>query len=73
MSTKLGHNVWDCKILKEFNYECNRDRIVRVICPLFKKKKKKKTVAFDFVYTQSSAYIDQAAPNLDKIFMSNRI
>ena len=39
MSTK--HNVWDRKILKEFYYEFNRDRIVRVICPLFKKKKKK--------------------------------
>ena len=39
-----------------------------VICPLFKK-----TVTFDFVYTLSSAYIDQSAPNLDKIFMSNRI
>ena len=34
---------------------------------------KKKTVTFDFVYILSSAYIDQSAPNLDKIFMSNRI
>ena len=55
--------------LKEFNYECNRDRIVKVICPLFKKK----TVTFDFVYTLSSAYIDQSAPNWGKIFMSNKI
>ena len=58
ISTKLGHNVLDLKILKEFNYECYRVRIVRVMCPLFKK-----TVTFDFVYMLSSAYIDQSAPN----------
>ena len=34
---------------------------------------KKKTVTFDFVYILSSAYINQSAPNLGKIFMSNRI
>ena len=34
-SAKPGHNVWDRKILKEFNYECYWDRIVRVICPLY--------------------------------------
>ena len=56
------------KILKEFNYECYRDRIVRVIFPLFKK-----TVTFDFVYILSSADIDQSAPNFGKIFISNRI
>ena len=39
-----------------------------VISPLFKK-----TVTFDFVYILSSAYIDQSAPNLGKIFMCNRI
>ena len=33
----------------------------------------KKTVTFDFVYILSSAYIDQSAPNLGKIFMANRI
>ena len=32
----------------------------------------KKTFSFDFVYLLSSAYIDQSAPNLGKIFMSNR-
>ena len=37
--------------------------------PIFKKK----TVTFDFVYILSSAYIDQSAQNLYKIFMSNRI
>ena len=58
----------DRKILKEFNYECYQDRIVRVICPLFKR-----TVTFNFVYILSSAYIHQPAPNLGKIFMSNRI
>ena len=42
--------------------------MVRVICPLFKK-----AVIFDFVYTLSSAYKDKSAPNLGKIFMSNRI
>ena len=36
MSTKLGHNVCDRKILKEFNYESNWDKMVRVICPLLK-------------------------------------
>ena len=39
-----------------------------VICPLFKK-----TVTFDFVYILSSAYVDQSAPNLGKIFMSNKM
>ena len=58
--------LFACKILKEFNYECNQDRIVRVNCPLFKK-----TVTFEFVYTLLSAYIDHLAPNLGKIFMSN--
>ena len=38
------------------------------ISPLFKK-----TVTFDFVYILSSAFIDQSALNLGKIFMSNRI
>ena len=33
----------------------------------------KKNVTFDFVYIRSIAYIDQSAPNLGKIFMSNRI
>ena len=33
IDTKLGHNVWNRKLLKEFNYECNWDRIVRVMCP----------------------------------------
>ena len=33
----------------------------------------KKTITFDFVYILSSAYIDQSAPDLSKIFMSNRI
>ena len=32
-----------------------------------------KKLTFDFVYILSSAYIDQSAPNLGKIFMSNRI
>ena len=41
--------------------------MVRIICPLFKK-----TVVFDFVYTLSSANIDQSVPNFGKIFMSNR-
>ena len=53
---------------KEFNHESNLDRMVRVIFPLFKK-----AVTFDFVYILSSAYIDQSAPNLGKIFMSNGI
>ena len=33
----------------------------------------KKKLTFDFVYILSSAYIDQSAPNLGKIFMSDRI
>ena len=37
------------------------------LCALYFKK-----LAFDFVYTLSSAYIDHSAPNLGKIFMSNR-
>ena len=54
--------------MEEFNYECYRDGIVRIICPLFKK-----TVTFDFVYICHLHNIDQSAPNLGKIFMSNRI
>ena len=34
---------------------------------------KKKNATFDFLYNLSYAYIDQSAPNLGKIFMSNRI
>ena len=33
----------------------------------------KKTVTIDFVYILLSAYIDQSAPNLGKIFMCDRI
>ena len=33
----------------------------------------KKTVIFHFVYSLPSANIDQSAPNLGKIFMTNRI
>ena len=33
----------------------------------------KNTVKFDFVYILSSAHIDQSAPNLGKISMSNRV
>ena len=33
ISTKLGHNVCDHKILNEFNYGSNQTRTVRVICP----------------------------------------
>ena len=46
--------------------------MVRVSCPLFKKKKK---MLYLTLFTQSllSANIDQSAPDLDKIFMSNRI
>ena len=36
-AAKLGQNVCDRKILKEFNYEPNRERKVRIICPVFKK------------------------------------
>ena len=46
----------------------NESRTVRVICPSFKK-----TVTFDFVYILSSAHIDQSAPTLGKIFMTNRL
>ena len=45
--------------------------MVRGICPLLKKKK----LLYLSLFTQSlsSANIDQSAPNLVKIFMSNRI
>ena len=32
-----------------------------------------KIAEYDFVHTLSSANIEQSAPNLSKIFMSNRI
>ena len=42
--------------------------MVRITLPFMQK-----TIIFDFVYTLSSANIDQSEPNLGKIFMSNRI
>ena len=33
ISTKLGQNVYDHKILDELNYGSNRTRTVTVICP----------------------------------------
>ena len=33
----------------------------------------KKKLTFDFVYILSSVYIDQSAPNMGELFMSNRI
>ena len=59
--------------LERVNYECSRDIIVSYLPIIKKRKKKKKKLTFDFIYTLSSAYIDQSAPNLNKIFMSNRI
>ena len=47
--------------------------MVRVICPLLKKKKKKKLYLTLLTQSISSANIDQSAPNLVKIFMSYRI
>ena len=49
--------------------------MVRLICPLLKGKKKKKKTLYLILFTQSlsSANIEQSAPNLVKIFMSNRI
>ena len=43
--------------------------MVRVICPLLKKK----NVIFDFVYRKSIICSTKSAPNLVKIFMSNKI
>ena len=45
--------------------------MVRVICPLFKKKKKQKNLLYLTFFTQSppSANIDQSAPNLVKIYI----
>ena len=54
-------------MLKEFNYESNRERMVKESALYLK------TVIFDFVYSLSSANIDQSALNLGKIFMSKRI
>ena len=66
---QLGKNICNRKILKEFNYESNRENIVRIIVPLFKKKND----IFDFVHTLSSANIDQSAPNLGKIFVQQNL
>ena len=44
ISTKLGQIVCDHKISDEFDYESNRIRTVRVICPLIRKFPK-----FEFV------------------------
>ena len=40
--------------------------MIRLFCPLFQK------LIVDFVYTLSSANIDQSAPNLGKIYMTIR-
>ena len=50
ISTKLGQNVCDHKISDEIDYESNRTRTVRVICPWIRK-----FAIFDFVYTLASA------------------
>ena len=33
ISTKLGQNIYDHKILDEFDYGSNQTRMTRVICP----------------------------------------
>ena len=53
INTLLGQNVCDHKTLYEFNYGCNRTRII-----------------FDFVYSLSSANIDQSVPNLATIYIA---
>ena len=64
ISTKLGQNVYDYKILDEFDYGCNRTRTVQVICLWIRK-----FAIFDFVYTVASGNIDQSVPNLATIHM----
>ena len=47
--------------------------LIKTECQSYLPFIKKKSVIFDFVYTLSSANIDQSVPNLVKIFLSNRI
>ena len=66
-----------CPLLKKKKKK--KKKPVRVICPLLKKNKKKtkknQNLLYLTLFTQSlsSANTDQSAPNLVKIFMSNRI
>ena len=46
ISTKLGENVYDHKILDEFDYGSNRTRTVWVVCPWIRK-----FAIFDFFFT----------------------
>ena len=49
------------------NYESYWDRMIRIICPLFKK------LLYLTLFTLlSSANIDQSAPNVGKIYMTIR-
>ena len=51
ISTKLGKNVYDLKILNEFDYGFNWTQATRVICPLIR------VGAFDLVYTPAPTCI----------------
>ena len=66
ISTKLGQNVYDHKILDEFDYWFNWTRTVRVSCPWICKK------CWIFVYTLASTNIDQLVSDMVTIYMTMR-
>ena len=54
ISTKLGQNLYDPKILDEFNYGSNWTQATRVMCPSIR------VGVFDLVYTLASTCIYDA-------------
>ena len=67
ISTKLGQNTNNDKILDEYDYGFNRTRTSGVICPWIRK-----IAIFQFVYALASTNINQSVPNPVKIYMTIR-
>ena len=65
LNTKLSQNVFNHKILDEFDYEFNRTRTVWVICPWISKNAES-----NFVYTLTTANVDQLVPNMVLMYVT---
>ena len=66
-TNQIGQDIYNHKILDEFDYGSNRIRMTRVICLFIRK-----IAAFDSVYTLASTIINQWAPNVVKLYMTIR-
>ena len=63
---KLGQNVYDHRSTDEFDYVSKtQNRMTGFICPLFWENP-----TFDFVYSLTSANVNQLAPYLVKIYLT---